>query len=561
MGKLIVSIFAVLLLCNPCLAEDWYVSTAGAGAKNGTTYENAWDTAAKIVWGSIAPGDTLYIVGPIYGATSFVVGASGSEGNYVTIKGYDATSGIILGTTYGDTGWGDADEFGVYGRAYSSTVVDPIEWTTTPLTYTLLNNRGKAPDGDWVAGDYWYDTGVKLYYKPSGGVLAGKYFTIGYTGALSIDSHDWVKIEDLTLVVTKVNVGHTAAAQHIWLNNLTIKDVTASAINVESASNDGRISYCTISGVNNGIYLTGSDNDDWLIDHNTITDTFEREYRDGSWVGDSHGIGIQGGNRIIMEYNTITYANTGITMWTGLVKSMNDNIIRYNLIHDMEGLRGDGRAEGIGWEGTNLDPADMTGNYIYGNVVYDCTPSDSYETSGGGGIRPKMISPANYFYNNTVSNCKPNYYFQGVHSSVPMGAVIKNNLSISPKSTHWEISTFNNDDYSGVTFDYNNYYPNTGTLFKFEGATTNFADWKTALAGKSVVGADANSIVTDPLVVSTSDFHLQGASPAKAAGLNLGTGYTDFAGVSLPTPYGWPIGAYGYFSFGGGQMSFTGSTQ
>jgi hypothetical protein len=62
-----------------------------------------------------------------------------------------------------------------------------------------------------------------------------------------------------------------------------------------------------------------------------------------------------------------------------------------------------------------------------------------------------------------------------------------------------------------------------------------------------------------PGFVSATDYHLQGASPAKAAGVNLGSGYTDFAGVSLPTPYGWPIGAYGYNSFGGGGMSFSGS--
>jgi hypothetical protein len=66
---------------------------------------------------------------------------------------------------------------------------------------------------------------------------------------------------------------------------------------------------------------------------------------------------------------------------------------------------------------------------------------------------------------------------------------------------------------------------------------------------------------TDPLFVSTSSFLLQGASPAKAIGASLGTGYTDFAGVSLPTPYGWPAGAYGYYSFGGGTGSFTGSIQ
>jgi hypothetical protein len=52
---------------------------------------------------------------------------------------------------------------------------------------------------------------------------------------------------------------------------------------------------------------------------------------------------------------------------------------------------------------------------------------------------------------------------------------------------------------------------------------------------------------TDPLFISTTtpDFHLRADSPATAGGTNLGAGYTDFASIVLPTPHGWPIGAYG----------------
>jgi len=73
---------------------------------------------------------------------------------------------------------------------------------------------------------------------------------------------------------------------------------------------------------------------------------------------------------------------------------------------------------------------------------------------------------------------------------------------------------------------------------------------------------EASALTANPLLVNpTTNLRLQGASPAKAAGVNLGTGFTDFDSVPLPTPYGWPIGAYGYNSFGGSTGGFSGSIQ
>lgn len=54
-----------------------------------------------------------------------------------------------------------------------------------------------------------------------------------------------------------------------------------------------------------------------------------------------------------------------------------------------------------------------------------------------------------------------------------------------------------------------------------------------------------NNITTNPLLVSSLDFHLQSNSPAKDAGLNVGL-VTDYAGHSLPQNLLYDIGAYEY---------------
>jgi hypothetical protein len=68
---------------------NYYVDGALTGSGNGTSWASAWNAFSKISWGSIKPGDTIYISG---GASSQVhretltVGASGSSAGQVTIS-------------------------------------------------------------------------------------------------------------------------------------------------------------------------------------------------------------------------------------------------------------------------------------------------------------------------------------------------------------------------------------------------------------------------------------------------------------------------------------------
>jgi hypothetical protein len=56
---------------------------------------------------------------------------------------------------------------------------------------------------------------------------------------------------------------------------------------------------------------------------------------------------------------------------------------------------------------------------------------------------------------------------------------------------------------------------------------------------------DANSISSNPLFISTTDYHLQSTSPAINAGMNTGI-TTDFDGNIRPANILYDIGAYEY---------------
>lgn len=86
--RLSFTIVLVLLLSFPLFATNWYVDKNATGSNNGTSWTNAWKSFAAINWGSIQPGDFIYISG---GTSSTVYyeqlepACSGTATNYVTI--------------------------------------------------------------------------------------------------------------------------------------------------------------------------------------------------------------------------------------------------------------------------------------------------------------------------------------------------------------------------------------------------------------------------------------------------------------------------------------------
>lgn len=112
-NHLLIQLFIIVLIAvssaSVCEAREWFVRASG-GSGDGSSFGSAWTGFGAIRWGSISPGDTLFICGTFNSILN--VGASGSgDASRIAIRGdYSQERGVI------DVSVGEA--VSVYGRSF-----------------------------------------------------------------------------------------------------------------------------------------------------------------------------------------------------------------------------------------------------------------------------------------------------------------------------------------------------------------------------------------------------------------------------------------------------------
>lgn len=168
------------------------------------------------------------------------------------------------------------------------------------------------------------------------------------------------------------------------------------------------------------------------------------------------------------------------------------------------------------------DPTPIPLTNIYNNVFDTC----GYPTNDG--VVEVQNGDIN-IYNNTIYNARSYPLFVATSGAIGVQAHIpvltwKNNISHVQSGIAYHQTSIPASVDSFVC-DVNNYYGN--------GAYS---------------GSCTNAISSDPLFVSSSDFHLQSGSPAKDAGTTVALVTKDFDGIERPQNSIYDIGAYEYVS-------------
>lgn len=477
------------------------------------------------------------------------------------------------------------------------TIIDPFAGGTytvgTGGTYTSLtnaggifaaiNSRGSAtgPVTIEITSDLTAESGATVLnavgggfpitIKPSGAarVISGSSAT--NTGLITLNGADNVTIDgslsgatDRSLTITNNQTGTSTV---VWIrsqnasngaSNNTIKNciingaatstaqttagiLAGSGVTIggaaEAPNNGNKVINNQIYRVQNAIYNQGNVGLDqgWEVTDNQFGSATEAD------TNRFRGMLMGNANNFVIANNEVlgvtSFSGTGSAMsGIQLAFGVSNGVVANNKITNIRNISG----AGTGAYGFQLSAAPVANVLIANNFVSDIhqvATTSALVTSNGHGININGAAPTGAYkvYHNTINmnldqTSGTTSALHVASAVVAAGAIdLRNNILANTQTTGATrfavfsaapVSVFSN-------INYNDYFaPNVGSI---GGATrVTLADWQVATA------SDANSIAGDPLFVSSSDFHITMASPARNSGTVLLDVPFDFDGEARP---------------------------
>jgi len=577
----------LVVLSTNAAASDWFVRPVGGeyGDEDGTSYDNAWDGLLNVVWGEggVVAGDTLYICDTHINtridndATAYYwsPGASGSEGNYITIKGHPDHPAIIW-NAYIDGRPGGIDpeswtEPNVAGCYYNDTsdhnklytshgLFEGISGDTFDNKYTKLDSAvdviNSSEEGVFFAEEFGTNQG-RIWLRPfhPSTFADNLYFsgTGGYTLRIGSEDADinYIKYEDITFMTGRIH--HNGPCHDYTFENCKFLHSCSEYLYIPEDANYVTFDGCEFAHGGNGIYVIWDKGaNHHLYIQNCYFHHFGNAYGPPGSTYDGHAIGIQNNEYFYITGNRFENCSSAIVFHIGEVPSQKHCYVTGNYITGMKtGWGKVTQGYGIHFQGDNNSPKENQDDYLIAyNIVFDCEGQGITSTRKG---TVKM-------YNNFVSNCATNYKIVGIREN-GASAEFYNNISVSPAYSAGNEGTYHfyfderadPDDFD-FACDNNLYYPaDTEEYFLFRNSvesvyntTATFAEWKAChLAAASLV-VDENSLTIDPKFVNyAGNYFLQFDSPAIDAGFDVGL-TQDFQGKFVPQGSAPDIGAYEY---------------
>jgi len=485
----------VIFLVNSVSAADYYVNNAASGSNSGTSWANAWESFADINWGSIQPGDTVYISGGTTSKTyneQLTIGASGTSGNPITIQvGQNSPHNgqVII----------DAQDSRQYCIDPDSNIVISGSGSTT--TYGILC-RGSTNDG--IHGTSGTNN-VKIEYVEvydAGNSPSGDCIQVGDSSGWEI-SHCYIH----QCFQDGVNSGGGSATD--WGEN--------------------SIHHSTILHVCDDGFQAGTG---WDIYNNEIGfATMDLDVNPHCSGAAGHPDGIQIQRMYYRVYNNIIHDSATYNLWVSSTQgTAGDGHIRYlnNIVYMTDHENYGTTSGGIGYASSGSGP------WVTDVIIAHNTIIDTGGTSAGDGlfVWAGESTPVTdyYVYNNIIYNC-------GVNGRAFQDSSVSDNGGII--------------DYNIIATDGSH----GTTTIHYNGARVSYEDW-VSQSGQNIHGSNnapvfnhyswLGSKVAEDLQLASSDNAAINRGTL-VTGSNFPTGWPfDYLGNSRPQGSGWDIGAYEY---------------
>lgn len=536
------------LFAKSASAATVYVSNSAtkgyAVGNDSNTYAQAqnkstpWLTVTKAVSSAVSNNDTIVINDGTYSETSYL---------YINTRtGLTITNDPVTGQPYGvvvqvqspqgriihEVQGGQGLTIGpIVLDAQNSTSVNITTDSTNPVTSLTLN-------------------GTKLLNPTTNFISAGHLTNFSWNNviaqAASLSSSAITMISTVSGGTWNMTGGTLTVSQFTGLNgtqmlymhpgggystNLVVSGVTMSFANTNNKDiyalyGQGLASYLIHDNV---INITGGTAPTAMLFNNYIatqgvatsfchiynnTGTISSTAGSQIFVGDDSNVAIPNPNSIsdIQVYNNnFTGANHGIAFgWVTGWKAWNNTISNATI-----GLLGKYTTNGI-----------ASYNVINGGPL------------SGGALRAKGGSGDKYLNNTIIVNQDGSNCEQSDNTS--SGIIFKNNICSASSNTIGKFAIVETG--SAATFDNNDYY--TGNPLPVSAWSYGVDTYATMVNWQSA-GHDINSIINNPLFVSSSNFSLQASSPAINAGADVGL-TSDYIGTAVPQGSAPDIGAYEY---------------
>mgnify|MGYP001560339380 FL=1 len=567
---IIKSILSILLLCQPALANNYYIDPInGLDTNNGSV--SAWQTLGKIGSSTFSAGDNIYLANNgTHSGYRLRLGQSGTAGNPITTSTYTIGGGTNTGFATID-GQNSLDQI-VYSESKNYQ---------TYKNLNIINGTGVTTNGVVLfrtcTGIIWDNCTIGTSTGSTQGLLIqGGTSTVVSNGTITGQPSEGLKIgtyggaQNYGSIIQGMNITHNGSSGVLMFNvtdfsiststvcwnrgyanvfvqveeagyttqNFSIASVTANyggtgtinngsgiaiAVNqtLESSGTitNGTVENCTTNFNKEYGVLVG-----WNSNNITLKDGVSNYngrlglvpgtpvYGNGIEMYAYHGIPDVGPNVLVEGYECAYNGTNGLGDGQGIRNDSNCGscTIRYNYLHDNEGA-------GYSYSNTISEsyPVEVYGNLIVNNGLEWDSNNSNWSSVVLHNIQGASTFNTLRFYNNVIDGGQFGIYVQSLHTGTP-GDRFYNNIFINIPQY-----VFNDATANKLTREDYNIWQTTGT-------GTGYNTW--------TQGEGTNTLNVDPSFVDaiTANYRLNWTSPAINSGTSTLQYPQDYYGNSAP---------------------------